>query len=377
VIFCRLGASGVLRRFAVFLSVAQSILFLGHFILFETIVHAWGLRGGRTALAVALALLSISFLGASLLAFRHCNIAVRTLYKIGAVWLGTFNYLFMAACAWWLLYFSLTMAKVEFPPRELAAGLFGLALAISVYGVVNASWTRVKRITVRLPGLPGLWRGRTIALVSDLHLGNIRNARFTRRITKKIKRENPALVIIAGDLFDGTPLDAERAAAPLRELQAPLGAFFAEGNHEEFSNPAPFLEAVRKAGVRVLNNEVADIDGLQLIGVRYRDATHAEHFRGVLAQLRIDRARASILITHAPDCPPVAAEAGISLQVSGHTHLGQMFPYTLIAARIYRQFVYGLNRIGGLQVYTSSGVGTWGPPLRVGSQSEMVVIRLD
>ena len=269
------------------------------------------------------------------------------------------------------------MAKAEFSPRELAAGLFGLALAISVYGVVNASWTRVKRLTVRLPGLPGLWRGRTIALVSDLHLGNIRNARFTRKISKKINRENPALVIIAGDLFDGTPLDAERAAAPLRELQAPFGAFFAEGNHEEFSNPAPFLEAVRKAGVRVLNNEVADVDGLQLIGVRYRDATHAEHFRGVLAQLRIDRTRASILITHAPDCPPVAAEAEISLQVSGHTHLGQMFPYTLIAMRIYRQFVYGLNRVGGLQVYTSSGAGTWGPPLRVGSQSEMVMIRLE
>lgn len=367
----------MLRRFAVFLAVFQSILFLAHYFLFETVVFAWGSRAGGGILAAALAVLSISFLGASLLAFRYFNVVVRALYQLAAVWLGTFNYLFMAACAWWVIYGVLSAAHVQFPERELAGVLFGLALIVSFYGVVNANWTRVKRITVQLAGLPEAWRGRTIALVSDLHLGNVRGAGFLRRVVSKIKRENPALVIVAGDLFDGTPVDAERAAAPLRELQAPLGTFFAEGNHEEFSNPAAFVNAVKKSGVRVLENEVVEMEGLQLIGVPYRHATHAEHLRAVLGRLGIDRARASILITHAPDHPEVAAEAGVSLQVSGHTHLGQMFPFTMIAARIYRQFVYGLTRMGGMQVYTSSGAGTWGPPLRVGSQAEVVMIRLE
>jgi len=259
--------------------------------------------------------------------------------------------------------------------------LFGLALATSAYGVVNAGWTRVKRIAVQLAGLPDSWRGRTIALVSDLHLGNVRGARFTRRIVRKILREKPAMVLIAGDLFDGTPLDAERAAAPLAELlrdsQTLLGAFFAEGNHEEFSSPAAFLAAIAKTGVRVLDNENVNVDGLQLIGVPYKHATHTEHFRSVLAKMGIDRRRASILLTHAPDRPQLAEEAGISLQLSGHTHRGQYFPFTWITARIYRQFVYGLSRIGGLQVYTSCGAGTWGPPLRVGSQPEIVIIRLE
>jgi uncharacterized protein len=368
----------VLRRFAVFLSVAQSILFLGHYFLFETLVFAWGLSGTpERVLAVTFVVLSISFLGTSVLAFRYFNVAIRAVYRIGAVWLGTFNYLFMAACSWWVIYGVLSLARTNFSPRVLAAVLFGLGLAISVYGVVNGNWTRVRRITVRLAGLPKSWRGRTIALVSDLHLGNVRGAGFLRRVVRKIARENPALVIVAGDLFDGTPIDADRAAEPLAELRAPLGAFFAEGNHEEFSNPARFLNAIRKVGVRVLDNEIVDVDGLQLIGVPYKHATHAEHFRAVLAQLRIDRGRASILITHAPDHPEVAEEAGVSLQVSGHTHLGQMFPYTLIARRIYRQFVYGLSRIGGLQVYTSSGAGSWGPPQRVGSQAEVVMIRVE
>jgi uncharacterized protein len=371
----------VLKRFAVFLSVFQSVLFLAHYFLFETVVFAWGPSVEARILAVALAVLSVSFLGVSLLTFRYYNVVLRTLYKVAAVWLGTFSYLFIAACVWWIAYGLLSAANVNFSPRGWAEVLFGLALATSVYGMVNAGLTRVKRITVRLAGLPDSWRGRTIALVSDLHLGNVRNARFARRIVRKIMREKPAMVLIAGDLFDGTPLDAERAAAPLTELlrdsRTPLGAFFAEGNHEEFGTPAAYLAAIAKTGVRVLDNENVDVDGLQLIGVPYKHATNTEHFRSVLAKMGIDRQRASILLTHAPDRPQVAEEAGISLQVSGHTHRGQYFPFTWITARMYRQFVYGLSRTGGLQVYTSCGAGTWGPPLRVGSQPEIVIIRLE
>jgi predicted MPP superfamily phosphohydrolase len=351
---------------------------LAHYVLYQTLVFVCEPSAlQRSVLGSVLALLSITFLGASVLALRHTSAVLRGVYRVGAVWLGTFNYLIMAACAWWLLFGALLVAHARIPSRALAAGLFGLALAVSAYGVAKAAWTRVKRITVRLAGLPQAWRGRTIALVSDLHLGNVRGAGFLRRIAGKIMRESPALIIIAGDLFDGTALDTDSAVAPLRDLRAPLGVFFCEGNHEEFSNPAPFVDAIARTGVRVLDNELIDVDGLQLLGVPYRHATRAEHFRAVLASLNINRTRASLLITHAPDHPEVAEQAGISLQVSGHTHLGQMFPYTRIATRMYRQFVYGLSHIGGLQVYTSSGAGTWGPPLRIGSQSEIVMIRLD
>jgi uncharacterized protein len=366
----------VLKRFAVFLSVFQSILLLAHFLLFETLVYVWKPRFNTMLLAIVLAALSVSFLSASLLAFRHFNVFVRVFYKIAAVWLGIFNYLFMAACVCWLAFGALYLVRINISRSELAAALFGLAIATALYGFVNAAWIRVKHISVQLPALPQSWRGRNVALVSDLHLGHVRNFRFTRRIVRKIARENPAAVLIAGDLFDGTAVDAEKAAAPLAELHAPFGTYFAEGNHEEFSNPAAFLAAISKTGVRVLDNEIVNVEGLQLIGVPYRHATHAEHFRSVLQKLRIDRTRASILITHAPDRPQVADEAGISLQVSGHTHRGQFFPYTWITARIYRQFVYGLTRVGELQVYTSCGAGTWGPPLRVGSQPEIVLIHL-
>jgi len=162
-----------------------------------------------------------------------------------------------------------------------------------------------------------------------------------------------------------------------QDLRPPLGTFFVEGNHEEFRDPAKYLEAVRASGVRVLNNEKADIDGLQILGVPYRHATHEGHFRSVLEAIGIDQDRASVLLTHAPDHVAVAEAAGVGLQVSGHTHLGQFIPYTWIAARIYQEFVYGLNRIGKMLVYTSSGAGTWGPPLRVGSQPEIVLFEFE
>ncbi len=368
----------MLRRFAGFLIIFQSVLFLAHFFLFETLLFAFGPKPATTrALAWSVAVLSVCFLGSSLLGFRYYHVLVCILYRISAVWLGAFTYLFIAACAWWVIYGASAILNISVPYEALPISLFGAALLISAYGVIHGAFPQVKRITVRLRNLPDWWQGRSIALISDLHLGNIRGAAFAKRAVEQILAEKPELAIIAGDLFDGTPIDAVPAVAPLAALHLPLGAFFTEGNHEEFRDTDKLLAGIAKAGVRILDNEKVDLHGLQLLGVPYRHATHTEHFQSVLTKLQIDRSRASILVTHAPDRPQVAEAAGISLQLSGHTHHGQYFPFTWVAARIYRQFVYGLSSIGGLQVYTSCGAGSWGPPLRVGSTPEIVIIRLE
>jgi uncharacterized protein len=160
----------------------------------------------------------------------------------------------------------------------------------------------------------------------------------------------------------------------LSKLVAPQGVYFVAGNHEEFGDDSKYLHAIEAAGVRVLSNEKVDLDGLQVIGVPYRDATKKEQLASALHGIGLDRDRASILLTHAPDHPDIAEAAGISLQLSGHTHVGQFLPWSWMARRIYRQFVYGLSRIGKMQVFTSSGAGTWGPPLRLGSNPEIVLL---
>jgi hypothetical protein len=255
--------------------------------------------------------------------------------------------------------------------------LFGAAVVAGLSGVFNASWTRITRITVRLANLPAAWHGRRAALISDLHLGHVRNGSFLRRMVAKILTEAPDAIFIAGDLYDGTAIDAQRAAQPLSRLVAPQGVYFVAGNHEQFGDDSKYLHAIAAAGVRVLSNEKVEVDGLQIVGVPYRNATRDGQFLSVLQSIRLDRERASILLTHAPDHPEIAEAAGVSLQLSGHTHLGQFIPWSWMARRIYRQFVYGLSRIGNMQVFTSSGAGTWGPPLRLGSNPEIVMLEFE
>jgi uncharacterized protein len=361
-----------------FIVIIQSVLFLAHIFLYQTWAFSLSANSSKLLwLKLALGFLSISFVSASLLAFRYTNRAVRVFYRIAAVWVGLLSFIFVAAIASWLVFGVATLAGLHFNFHHLAEWLFAAAAVTGLYGVVNASWTRVTRTTVRLANLPAAWRGRKAALISDVHLGHVRNAHFLRRMVTKILREGPDAIFIAGDLYDGTAIDATLAAAPLARLTAPQGVYFVAGNHEQFGDDSRYLSAVAAAGVRVLNNEKVEADGLQIVGVPYRSATQEGHLASALKSVRLDRDRASILLVHAPDHPAVAEAAGVSLQLSGHTHLGQFVPWSWFARKMYRQFVYGLSRIGKMQVFTSSGAGTWGPPLRLGSNPEIVMLQFE
>jgi hypothetical protein len=190
-------------------------------------------------------------------------------------------------------------------------------------------------------------------------------------------RLRPDIVFLPGDIFDGTKADPDRLAAPFKELCPPFGIYYATGNHDEFGDTAQYFEALTRAGVRVLSNESVTVDGLFIVGVNYGDSTHLIRLRATLEALHLDPARASILLNHVPTRLPIVEEAGISLQISGHTHGGQMIPFTWITRRVFGNFTYGLQRFGRLQVYTSSGAGTWGPPMRVGTHPEMVLLQFE
>jgi hypothetical protein len=363
------------RRLVRFIAVVQSILFLTHFLFYETWTFSSASQPGQKPwIELLLGFLSASFVIASLLAYRYTNVFVRVFYKAAAVWMGLVSFLFLATASSWIILGIGWLAGLDVPFHRIVEVLYGAAAVVGVCGVFNASWTRITRTTVRLANLPEAWRGRRAALISDVHLGHVRNGSFLRRMVAKILQEEPDLIFIAGDLFDGTAIDAARAAKPLNKLTAPHGVYFVAGNHEQFGDDSRYLQAVAATGVRVLSNEKVEADGLQIIGVPYRNATQDGHLASVLHRIGVDRDRASILLTHAPDRPEIAEAAGVSLQLSGHTHLGQFIPWSWMARRIYRQFVYGLSRIGKMQVFTSSGAGTWGPPLRLGSNPEIVVL---
>jgi predicted MPP superfamily phosphohydrolase len=367
------------KRLILFISIIQSILFLAHILLYSTWTFRLAAHStlSKTWVGVILGVLSVSFVSASLLAFRYTNSLVRVFYRAAAVWMGLLSFLFLGALVSWGVFVVGWLAGAHLHFHRIVEVCFGSGAVIGLLGLFNANWTRITRARIRLENLPAAWRGRKAALISDVHLGHVRNGSFLRRMIAKILEEEPDAIFIAGDLYDGTAIDAHSAAAPLSQLKAPHGVFFVAGNHEQFGDDTKYLNAVAAAGVRVLRNEKVDLEGLQVVGVPYNHASNNGSLASVLRTLPVDRDRASILLTHAPDHPEIAEAAGFSLQLSGHTHLGQFIPWSWFARRIYRQFVYGLSRIGKMQVFTSSGAGTWGPPLRLGSNPEIVVLQFE
>jgi uncharacterized protein len=369
----------VRARIIIFIAAVQSILFAAHWLVYETWTHFWGTPdpGAPSTPQIVLAVLSVSFVTASLLAFRYSHFLVSWLYKLAAVWLGTLSFLVWASCSCWGVYAVLFLLGRHSGHRTLVGLLFGLAILASAYGMANAHHIRMKRLTVKLANLPPAWRGRTAALVSDVHLGHVRGHGFARKIATMIERAQPDVVFIAGDLYDGGAADLDRLAQPWEQLSAPLGAYFVPGNHEEFSDPGRYFDALGRSGIRVLDGAAVTVDGLQIVGVRYRDTGNSERFRAVLQRAGLRRDLPSVLLSHTPRRLPIAEQEGISLQLSGHTHGGQFFPFMWVVSRVYGKYGFGLNHYGRMTIYTSNGAGTWGPPLRIGANPEIALIRFE
>jgi predicted MPP superfamily phosphohydrolase len=363
--------SGVLG----FIAIIQSLLFLAHAFVFETVNYFWG-KPRIPYLLEFFILVSISFVPASLLVWRYTHFFAWFFYRIAAVWLGCLSFFFWASVLCWLVYGAGHLFGINVPHRGLLAGLFGVGAIAALAAFLNASWIRVTRISMKLPGLSDAWKNRVAILAGDLHLGPVRGFCFARRVVQVARSLKPDVVFLTGDFYDGTAVDAARMANEWRDFPAQLGVFYVTGNHEEFSDRTKYLRAIEAAGMKALRNEKVTIDGLQIAGVLYGEGSDPDGLRSSLAQMKLS-GEPSILLSHVPQYLDVAEQAGISLQLSGHTHKGQVFPWIWLARRVHGKFVYGLNEYKRMLVYTTSGAGTWGPPMRLGTRAEIVAIRFE
>ncbi|MFF2845080.1 metallophosphoesterase [Streptomyces sp. NPDC058001] len=242
------------------------------------------------------------------------------------------------------------------------------------YGVLRGP--SVKRVTVPLAKLPRSTHGFRIAVVSDIHLGPILGRSFSQRVVDTINSTRPDLIAVVGDLVDGSVANLGPAAAPLAGLEARHGAFFVTGNHEYFSGAEEWVDEVRSLGLHPLENARTELPGFDLAGVN--DVSAESEGQGPdYAKALGDRdpARASVLLAHQPVMIHDAVRHGVDLQLSGHTHGGQLWPGSLIA-ELANPTVAGLERYGDTQLYVTRGAGAWGPPVRVGAPSDITVVEL-
>ncbi|WP_329272213.1 metallophosphoesterase [Streptomyces sp. NBC_01451] len=251
-----------------------------------------------------------------------------------------------------------------------AAGTVGYG----TYGVVRGP--RVRRVTVPLAKLPRGAHGFRIAVVSDIHLGPVLGRGFAQKVVDTINSTQPDLIAVVGDLVDGSVKDLGPAAAPLAQLRARHGAFFVTGNHEYFSGAEQWVEEVRRLGLRPLENARVELPAFDLAGVN--DIAGESEGQGPdFAKALGDRdtSRASVLLAHQPVQIHDAVEHGVDLQLSGHTHGGQLWPGNFVAD-LANPTLAGLERYGDTQLYVSRGAGAWGPPTRVGAPSDITVVEL-
>ncbi|MEU4476599.1 metallophosphoesterase [Micromonospora sp. NPDC023966] len=275
------------------------------------------------------------------------------------------------------------------PSRRLllargAAIFAGLTAAgVTGYGVRTAMGApRLDRVQIPLAKLARSMDGLRIATVSDIHLGPLRGRAHTERIVAMINRLDADLVAVVGDLVDGSVAELGRAAEPLRDLRSRYGSFFVTGNHEYYSGVEEWVREVDRLGLRVLQNERQEIRArggvLDLAGVNDVTATGTglaapADYAAALGDR--DPSRPVVLLAHQPVAAHEAAKFGVDLQLSGHTHGGQMAPFNLLV-KLQQPVVSGLGEVDGTKVYVTNGAGFWGPPVRVGAPPQVTLVEL-
>jgi uncharacterized protein len=264
------------------------------------------------------------------------------------------------------------------------AGLAGVAsLGLAGFGVASAlGQVGVSKVRVPLSRLPNSLSGFRIAQLSDLHIGPTLGKSWLASVVATVNAEKPDLVVITGDLVDGSVKELREHVAPLRDLVAEHGVFFVTGNHEYYSGVDEWLSELGRLGVRVLRNErVAigsgegsfDLAGVDDWSAHRFGGGHGADLKRALAGR--DPSRELVLLAHQPKQVLEAAERGVGLQLSGHTHGGQIFPWNFLV-RLDQPYVAGLDRLRDTMIYVSRGTGYWGPPMRVGAPPEIALLEL-
>jgi predicted MPP superfamily phosphohydrolase len=266
--------------------------------------------------------------------------------------------------------------------RILAAAVSLGAIALGVAGLVDGLHAvRVKRIRVSLRRIRPTRVGYTIAQISDVHVGPTIGRAFIEEIVAKTNALKADLIVITGDLVDGSVARLGDAVAPLANLRAKDGVFFVTGNHEYYSGVDEWIAYLTTLGIRVLRNERVSIggsDGFDIAGVDDWGAASFGNGHGANLDRALqgrDRGRVLILLAHQPKQVYEAAHADVDLQLSGHTHGGQMFPFNLFV-KLQQPYVSGFHMHEGTGIYVSNGTGYWGPPMRVGAPAEITHIEL-
>jgi len=349
-----------------------------HWLIWFSVVKFFGISAwhGKFVLAITLFVLGVSFFVASVITHLFNDTFTRGIYFVTAVWTGFVVNLVIAFAGAWLVVALLPGQQGIAVPIFFGSIAVAGAMAYSAWGIWNSHHPIVKHISVPIANLPHQWKGKKIVQLSDVHLGYVYREKFIASVLQKVNVLKPDVIVITGDLFDGSDGGLDWVGRSLAPLSAPQGVYYVTGNHEIYLGVDEILGIIGKTNIKHLHDTFVNVDGLQIIGVDYPARGESKNVANVINGMHIDKNLPSVLLYHAPVRIDQIKKTGVSLQLSGHTHVGQQFPLRLITRIIYRGYDYGLHRDGNYTLYTTNGIGTWGPPMRTGNKPEIVCVTL-
>jgi len=365
---------------AILLSVFSAAVFAGHFFIYYSLKKFFAVEDRRVKkrLIIVLACLAVSFGTASAVAHFSANPITQAFYFLAGLWLGFAMNLDMALALGWIIAGTGRLFGKYLNLRIIGIVAIFAAIIFSGYGVWNAYTPQIKEVTIKIKNLPVSWQNKKVIQLSDAHLGHVFGDWFLERAVAKANEYNPEAVFITGDLFDGMDGHLIDYAAPLDQSTAPRGTYFVTGNHETYLGVSDTYHALSKTKVKILKDEAVNVDGLQIVGVAFPERSETMAIGEVIKKIPgFNPDLPSVLLYHSPFEAEEAKDAGIDLMLSGHTHAGQVFPFNILMKIIFWGKEYGLYRDGDFSLYTTSGLGTWGPTMRTFSRPEIVVITLE
>lgn len=367
-------------------SLIFSIYGLANYYIFVRGLHALRPAGTfRIAYIVVFIFLAVSFIAAMFLERADIITLGKPLSWIGSFWLGAFVYFLLIIAAIDLLrlanhfihfFPSFITSNPAHAARIAAYSVISVVALAVIYGFINAHFVRVRTFDVKIAKQAGVRKTLNIAMASDIHLSSIINSGRITAIVYKLNSLNPDIVLLPGDIVDGdlNPVVRQNLGEALRQIKAPLGVWAITGNHEYIGGVEKACDYITEHGVKMLRDSTVFIDSsLYLVGREDRSARKRKSLSELMVD--VDKKYPVILMDHQPFHLEEAEENGVDLQLSGHTHYGQLWPFNYITDMVY-ELAYGYLTKGSTHIYVSSGVGTWGPPLRIVANPEIADFRL-
>jgi predicted MPP superfamily phosphohydrolase len=349
-------------RFAGFMSVFFFGFLIVNYLIFYGLASLFSIKPGYIFYSLLL-LAVISYPLAAVIERIVSNTATRIFYTGASAWMGVSFYLLT-----FIIIYSLISLVYKIPSEIAGIIIVILTVVLSAYSLLNSLILNVKEIEIPLTHLNNDMK---VVQLSDIHIGSIRNSSYIEKIVQKTNKIEPEIIFITGDMVDGSARLHTNTFSAINKLKAPV--FFITGNHETYEGLDEVFRVLRNTDMIVLRDEMVLCKGIQIIGVEY--SFELNHMENTLSKLKINNEKPSILLYHLPRELKNVAKAGIGLQLSGHTHAGQMFPFNYLVRLMFR-YMQGIYKYDGTYLHVSPGTGTWGPPMRLGSRCEITVINL-